>query len=938
MDILNEDLEQQSRYVVGIDLGTTNSAVAYVDTTSARNVVENFPVMQVVAAGEIQKKEVLPSFLYQPAGREFAEDALKLPWRGQNQSQVVGAFARDHGAAVPGRLVVSAKSWLSHSGVDRTAQLLPWHAAPDVSRLSPVDATASYLGHIRAAWNHANPDEPLEKQDVIVTVPASFDEVARELTAEAAARAGLSRVVLLEEPQAAFYAWIHRHTDSWQDRVDAGQKILVCDVGGGTSDFTLIHVRPGDGDVRFHRVAVGDHLILGGDNLDLALAYHVEKKLDRKLSPRQFSALVRNCQRVKERLLGDDPPEQLTINILGGGASLIGGALQLSVTRQEVADLLVEGFLPRVGINDKPRARKSGFQEFGLPYAADHAITRYLADFLSTHRHTVEAENGTDSHTAVRPDVILLNGGLFLSPAIRKRLCEAVRSWFADDPDWDLTVLQGDRPQLAVARGAAYYGLVRRGLGVRIDAGLARSYYIGVATEKKQPQAICLAPAGLKEEQNIHLDRAFELLIRQPVEFPLYASSVRTTDRAGAVVEVDAAEMISLPPIRTVLKSGRKNVADTVSVNLNAYLTPIGTLELWCEETGGERRWRLQFDVRSATQTDVEAHVGEAEAAGFVDVQTVEACQRLVQQTFDPEQKNADPKSLIKRLEYTSEMERSQWPPSFLRQLWETLISVKNARAIDPLYEARWLNLIGFSLRPGYGYAVDDWRVKKTWQLFREKVTFPRNQQCRSEWWVLWRRIAGGLSAGQQQALVSPLIATVKSWTEGGGSKKKKSRAGSTSAKIGAHELTEVWRLLGSCEHIPVQTKQELGEMALVFPRKNQQVFEAVLWALARIGAREPMYGPLNELIPVDTVEQWLQKIMSFPPYKNSPLCVMQLSRKTGDRYRDIADSIRREVVAYLKKHKASEHMIMLVEQGGELEKGEESLVFGESLPHGLRM
>ncbi len=937
MDIINEDLEHKSRYVVGIDLGTTNSAVAFVDTIAAEPGVENFPVMQVVAPGELQAKEVLPSFLYEPAAGEFAPDALKLPWQEKSES-VVGAFARDHGAAVPGRLVVSAKSWLSHSGVDRTAQLLPWHAAPDAPRLSPVDATARYLGHIRAAWNHAHPDQPLEKQDVIVTVPASFDEVARELTVEGAARAGLSRVVLLEEPQAAFYAWIYLHSNNWQEKVNAGQTILVCDVGGGTSDFTLIHVKPGNGDVRFHRVAVGDHLILGGDNLDLALAYHVEKKLNRNLTPRQFSALVRSCQKAKERLLGDNPPQELTINILGGGAAVIGGALQVTVNRNEVSELLIEGFLPKVEIIDKPASRRSGFQEFGLPYAADHAITRYLADFLCTHQKTLDTDDSHPKLSAARPDVILLNGGLFLSPAVRRRIFEAVHGWFSDDPQWNLSVLQGDRPELAVARGAAYYGLVRRGIGVHIDAGLARSYYIGVAAEKETPRALCLAPAGLREEESVYPDRSFELLIRQPVEFPLYASSVRTIDKAGELIEVDPNEVTALPAIRTVLKSGKKSTADKVKVNLHAYLTPIGTLELWCEEDEGDRRWRLQFDVRSATQTDVQAHRGTAEAAGFVDARIVDECERLIVQTFDPEYKSADPKSLIKRLENASDMERSQWPPSFLRQLWETLIDLKDARSVDPLYEARWLNLTGYSLRPGYGYAVDDWRVKRTWQLFREKVAFAGNQQCRAEWWVLWRRIAGGLSAGQQQALTSPLIAAVKAWTEGGASKKKKSRATSTATKIGSHELTEVWRLLGSCEHLPVQTKQDLGEVALSFPRKNHQVFEAVLWALARIGARVPMYGPLNELISTDLVEEWLVKIMGMPWFKNSAFCVMQLSRRTGDRYRDIGDSLRSEVIGYLKTHDAADHLIALVDQGGALEQGEENMVFGESLPHGLRI
>ncbi len=486
-----------SRYVVGIDLGTTNSAVAYVDTNDARWRVRDFPVPQLVAPGEIEPRPTLPSFHYEAAAGEFAGGAMRMLWDapGADPPYAVGVFAREHGAQVAGRLVVSAKSWLSHSGVDRTAGLLPWHGAADIAKLSPVDVSARYLAHIRAAWDAAHPEHPLARQDVVLGVPASFDEVARELTVQAARQAGLVKLVLLEEPQAAFYAWIHGRGTQWGTQVKAGQTILVCDVGGGTSDFTLIRVRPAqNGKVLFHRVAVGEHLILGGDNLDLALAHHVERKLKGvggKLDVRQWGPLARACRVAKETLLAERAPQRVTVNVAGGGSKLVGGATQVELTRDEIQDVLVDGFLPRVRLDEKPTSRRSGFQEFGLPYAPDAAITRYLAAFLSSHRASQDE----------RPDLVLFNGGLFESPVLRDRLLEVLSSWFG--AGYEPTVLKSDRLDLAVARGAAYYGMVRRGKGVRISGGLAHTYFIGVEAADGQPgaalAAVCLVPAGVEE-------------------------------------------------------------------------------------------------------------------------------------------------------------------------------------------------------------------------------------------------------------------------------------------------------------------------------------------------------------------------------------------------------------------------------------------------------
>src|SRR5215470_7050169 len=637
--------QEASRFVVGIDLGTTNSAVGYIDTTEAPWQVHTLAIPQVVAPGEIEARETLPSFHYEPAAGELSKGALRLPWYTAEPRSTVGIFARDHGAAVPGRLIASVKSWLCHSGVDRTAAILPWHGTSDVERLSPVVVSSRYLAHIAAAWNTRFPEHPLQRQEVTLTVPASFDAVARELTVAAAQQAGLQHLVLLEEPQAALYAWVYAHEDNWHTLVQPGLTILVCDIGGGTTDFTLIRVRDGSSEHdaeagKLQRIAVGDHVILGGDNFDLALAHALEPRLTAsatsKLSPRQWDTLVRVCCHVKETFLGSKPPDRLTVSVPGAGARLIGSALQTDVQRQEVEDLLLDGFLPYVERDTRPRRYQSGFQEFGLPYAPEPAITAYLAAFLSDHQRLPAEE---DSGFSSRPDVILLNGGLFASSVLRQRLLDVMTSWYSSNDSgdtWQPLVLHNDRLDLAVAQGAAYYGMVRRGHGTRITGGLARAHYIGVegaGAGTTGHTAMCLLPTGIAAGQMVELtDRQFQLRIRQPVEFPLYTSSLRTADTPGTLVPIDPQLLQPLPPIRTVLTSGRrKSQAEVIPVTLHAQLSDIGTLELWCREATGDRQWRLQFDVRAAgTQMAETPHVaGVATIENVLDKVTLEACDRL---------------------------------------------------------------------------------------------------------------------------------------------------------------------------------------------------------------------------------------------------------------------------------------------------------------------
>ncbi len=938
------DESTPARYVVGFDLGTTNSAVSYVDTEERAWRVRTFRVPQLVAPGQVEARETLPSFHYEPAPGELPAGALRLPWQDGEAAHAVGFFARDHGATVPGRLIGSAKSWLCHSGIDRTAPVLPWYGAPDVERLSPIEVSARYLEHVRGAWDARFPDYPLSQQDFVLTLPASFDEVARELTVKAAAQAGLPRVVLIEEPQAAFYAWINAHAEDWQDRVEPGQKILVCDVGGGTSDFTLIRVRAGEGGkVRFHRVAVGNHLILGGDNLDLALAQHVEKRLagDAGLEARQWAVLVRNCRHVKEALLSDDGPERLTVNVPGAGSKLIGGSLHAEVTRDEAAGLLVDGFFPQVALDERPQERRSGFQEFGLPYAPDPAVTRYVAAFLTAHRHVALDDNEPPrGHDPARPDVVLFNGGVFASTVLRERLLAMLRSWFRtpDDPDWEPLVLENDRLDLAVARGAAYYGMVRRGQGVRIAAGLARTYYIGVESTESQAEpamAVCLAPAGIEPGQDVDLtDRALDLLVSQPVEFPLYVSSTRLTDAPGELVAVDREQMRPLPPIRTVLRTRRRRESQALSVNLHARLTEIGTLDLWCSQVDGPGSWRLQFDVRSATQTDVAAHETLGEREGLVDEATWQRLAGLILATFGPEGKEK-PEGLMKRLSRASGMNRRDWPMSLLRRMWETLMEVEPGRRRSAAHEARWLNLLGFALRPGYGMAVDDWRVAETWRTLQGKLVHAA-PMCRPEWWILWRRIAAGLAPGQQQALADPLLGLVR-----GLHRQMTTGKGGGGFNVGSHESAEVFQLLGSLELLPVSAKIELGGILLdLLPRRKiNPVRQAVTWAVGRIGARVPLYGPLNTVVGADVASQWLARLMESadddPP---GQLAVMQIARRTEDRYRDVPERRRSKVLAWLQAAEAPTHFVELVRDGGRLDAEEQGLVFGEALPKGLRI
>ncbi len=608
----------EARYAVGIDLGTTHCVMAAVDLTTEEQdgtVQLTVPVPQLTAPGAVEERPMLPSFLYLPHPDELKPDDRILPW-GQPQPFVIGELARTMGSRTPIRLVASAKSWLCHPGIDRRAAILPVEAPEEVQRVSPLQASIRYLEHLRAAWDQQYPDYPLTGQDVILTVPASFDPAARELTAEAAAAVGLSRLVLLEEPQAALYHWILAAQGEWRKQVKVGDIILVIDLGGGTADFSLIAVTERDGSLELERVAVGDHILLGGDNMDLALAHAVRVKLvaqGTQLDPWQLQGITHGCRSAKETLLSDAKAEAVPVVVPSRGSKLIGGTLRTELTRAEVAQNLVEGFFPAVDAAARPASRaRAALTKLGLPYAQDPAMTRHLASFLARQVGATRDLAGFEDRlpadaTFLHPTAVLFNGGVFKAQPLLERTLKVLNDWLAAEDAPPVRLLEGADLDLAVARGAAYYGFVRRGRGVRIRGGTAKSYYVGVesampAVPGMEPpiEALCIAPFGMEEGTQAELPpQEVGLVIGEPVRFRFFGSSVRRTDQVGAALEQWAPEEIEeLEEIEATLPAEGRQVGDVVPVRLRAAVTEVGTLRLEAVPRDGSEGWKVEFDVR----------------------------------------------------------------------------------------------------------------------------------------------------------------------------------------------------------------------------------------------------------------------------------------------------------------------------------------------------
>jgi molecular chaperone DnaK (HSP70) len=594
----------EPKFIIGIDLGTTHCVLAYTLAEHAEDQelsIELFAISQLINSGELKESQVLPSFILIPASHEVPEGGLSLPWS-KEMDYTVGEFARNRGAELPQRLVSSSKSWLCNGGVDRTQAILPWDSAKDARRISPLEASSKLLIHLRDAWNYkmANDDASLniEHQEIYLTVPASFDAVARELTVQAARMAGMENLTLLEEPQAAFYAWLESQKGSWRDSIQIGESILVCDVGGGTTDFSLIRVAEENGNLELTREAVGDHILLGGDNMDLTLAYHIQTKLAQqgtKLDNWQFRGLWHSCRAAKERLLSNPDLETEPVSILGRGSSLIGGTIRTEITRQDVQNILLNGFFTECSLSDYPEEKaRVGIREMGLPYESDPAITKHLAKFLGK-----QTQQNNDSF----PSTVLFNGGVMKASPLRERIKKVLQSWGSNQihelPSVDL--------DLAVAQGAAYYGLARKGKGIRIKAGIARTYYIGI--ESAMPsvpgvptpiKALCVVPFGMEEGSEADIqEKEFGLVVGEHAIFHLLASNLRKEDSSGEIVDDWSSEIEEVTTMETKLPATEEDKGGKViPVWLQSKVTEVGTLELWCVSRDDDRRWKLEFNIR----------------------------------------------------------------------------------------------------------------------------------------------------------------------------------------------------------------------------------------------------------------------------------------------------------------------------------------------------
>ncbi|MFL0864896.1 Hsp70 family protein [Vibrio parahaemolyticus] len=928
------------RFLVGIDLGTTNTVVAYCEITDnlEQSEVSLFDIDQLIGPGEVVRKPLLPSFRYHPAVGQISPSDLTLPWdnepvAGDINNVIVGEWARELGAKVEGRQVSSAKSWLSHQAVDRNSDILPWAGAQDVDKVSPVIASASYLNHIRQAWNYRHPSNKLEDQDVVVTVPASFDETARKLTLEAAELAGLKKIVLLEEPQAVCYDWYARHQQTAADELKDLPLILVCDVGGGTTDLSLIEAKFTNSDLALDRIGVGEHLMLGGDNLDLALAHLAESRFNqnKKLTAASLTKLIQQTRKAKENLLSASAPDEVKITMLGSGSKLLGGTKSIALSKQEVHQIALDGFFPLSDFSEVPDKRRSAVVEFGLPYVADPAVSKHVAEFLTQHQQVSRAALGIedDKQNAI-PVGLLLNGGVFNSDLVTERVTTLLSDWRGAP----VTILDNPHPDWSVALGAVAFGKARRGAQLKIGGGAARSYFLHLQEKNKMGKALCLLAKGTEEGHEIRLSgRRFSLTLGEPVRFNLLTSTHdtltnNTAIQNGVMVDVDPDLFAPLPPYITTLEGEgaelQANQKERVEVQLACQLTEVGTLKMECVSAEDDKkRWELEFEVRNKQADDGE------------EIQLhprLNECKELIARLYSGNKKSAEGKE-IKTLAKDLEKKlgkRDEWDFTTLRQLFDTFAQGRKRRRRSEQHEKNWLRLAGFALRPGFGDPTDSWRIEQVWGLYQQNIQF-KNHQGWTDWWVFWRRIAGGLSQEQQETI----LADIAKYLHPGAMKNPQSAK--AAQEMGYESMV---RLSASLEHLEVEDKVLLATWFLSKAINQNQFEQAHWWAMGRLASRTPLYGSQHNVIPREQAEQWLPKLLEQNWLKEPMIAfaAVMICRKTGDRLFDISDDYREQVLTKLKQSKVPESWVSLVEEVKELSESESKRVFGDALPSGLTL
>lgn len=892
------------------------------------------PIPQRQSLTTVGRGLLLPSFYYFVTEAEFAGlDASEQAGSGA----IVGAYARTQMTATPGRVIHSAKSWLAHRGIDREAKILPFGSeeVPEHEKLSPVEASASYLAYLKMAWDmaFAHEDGAFNRQRITITVPASFDEGAQALTREAACLAGYPEEVrLLEEPQAAFYSWTEAAAASRRsatmaapfiemlpDLAERDQTVLVCDIGGGTTDLSLFRLARAPADsLDIERIAVSDHLLLGGDNIDLAIAHALERRVlgdhpAARLSRRQWQHLVPQAAALKERLLETEGPGEAIfhVSVPGEGSSLFASALSATLSRAQLHELILDGFFPYTVLEDRPRVQQIGLREIGLPYAADSAVSRHLAAFL----------NG------VEVQAVLFAGGTLSPRFLQERVLSIIAAWQEQRP---VGLTLADMTS-AIARGAAYFGALAARSRRRIRAGYARSVYLELQRGEggAVPNLICVLPQGFQEGERVDLaSHSFKLLLNKPVRFTAYTSTHRSGDRPGAIVPLTDGDFSPLPPLYTTLtladrdfdpRTARElNVAVTVDVELNT----LGVLQLALVNRDLSKRWRLEFNLRSAgAESPRETVPRDVGAAPEALADGIDRIERFYGKKQDLAEKEAV-KGVVKDLERIFSQERTQWNLSLLRSLWQALYPGMTRRGRSLAHENTWLYLAGFTLRPGFGSELDAWRMSQIWSCFNLGLSHKKEKSAQSNWWMMWRRVAGGLSAEQQMSLYTAALPLLKR---------------------GPQEFSEGTRLLGSLERLPVSAKVELVRYLFdLLPKGKGTNQPHLFWALARLLSRVPLYTSADTVISAAVVEEYFLKLRALGWKRQGlqPLVAVFSSacRVTGARALDIHDHIREEVIEKLKREGAKELQWQIVREHHAISSAERNYLFGEELPVGLQL
>lgn len=931
-------------FSIGIDLGTTNSAIAYNRLTDDHSISETFHPAQWESLTSIGEATTLPSFLYLPTNTEATEAGLD---DAESSRWMVGLFARKQSAETPGRVVHSAKSWLGHHAVDRSANFLPWasNVLSESEKISPLHASALILSTLKAAWDQhfadLGPQGAFTAQQITITVPASFDAAAQKLTLEAAKMAGFpEHVRLIEEPQAAFYRWLEfqKDTGGFAGTLpldDGGKHVLVVDIGGGTSDFSLFQVTQDGGKPKIQRSAVSDHILLGGDNVDLALAYMVQARLEGQghdIGGAQWPFLVARCRDLKERVLATDglDTETFTVSVPGRGSSLLSSTLTERLTRRDILSTLLEGFFPRCQASEKPERSDVALKEWGLPYASDSAVTRYLAEFL---------------HEQPPVDAVLFNGGTLYPEILRQRLRDLIASWQNDQVP---AVLENTEPDLAVARGAARYGWLTSREELQIEAGAARSLYLEVQAkgEAKGPSLVCILPRGTELENEIAVElEGLQLRVDQPVRFQTFYTTKRGRDKPGDMVPPKKGVFHSLPPLQTVarLTEGQKKPkSGLVPVRLRTHMNALGLLQVCCESLLDDidARWPLDFNLRAVTvgSADASEEGGRAIAGDpGVEPAKLEAGLAVLRRRFRPEpasKKGAQtkkkkagkiervtPARVFLALEEALELPKQDWHWMLVRSLWPALEATQAGRQRSIEHEETWLSLTGYMLRPGYGAHLDDARMESLWQILQNGLAFP-NKRVKLQEYILWRRLSGGLSRDKQEALLR------NEWSRIEQSK---------------NPPAELIRMAGAFERLPQDKKRELT--ALFLDRAINQLDEgksadAYLVALTLLLNRAPLYAGPEAVLPPDLVEEAYQRLRTFdwedPKHREMIPLFLRAARVIDNPFLDVPKPVRKQIAKHLEKAGLDAMKVVPVRDYAPLEKADRAGLFGESLPAGM--